>query len=87
MPQLQLQSLEEFDSRQIPVNIGLENVATMAEVIIYRAEINRNHNFDGIFPNFTPEEAALVFVPFHPESYFYVDSILNSVTFEKNYSG
>ncbi|MEA3297291.1 MAG: hypothetical protein U9R56_05450, partial [candidate division Zixibacteria bacterium] len=87
MPQLELQPVEKFDSRNIPVTVGLDDAATIADVIIYRAELNRKHDFDGSSPNFVPKEVTLVFAPFHPESYFYVDSVLNSVTFEKNYSG
>jgi hypothetical protein len=26
----------------------------------------------------------LVFIPFRPQSYFYVDSVINAVTFAKN---
>jgi hypothetical protein len=30
-----------------------------------------------------PSDIGLVYLPFRPENYFYIDSILNSVTFEK----
>ena len=31
--------------------------------------------------------ADLFYAPFHPESYFYVDSVMGAVTFEKNLIG
>ena len=84
MPQIPTQVAEAFDARYAPVNLSLAEARVLANIAVYRAELGRLAGSRGEMPEFTPTEVELVFAPFHLEHYFYVDSVLESVTFEKN---
>jgi len=81
---LDLSPIEKIERHFIPVNLSLTEALTLAEVLIYRDCIGKGMR-DSFRDNaFQPNEVSLFYAPFHPESYFYVDSILGAVTFEKN---
>jgi predicted RNA-binding Zn-ribbon protein involved in translation (DUF1610 family) len=83
MPKFDFLPAESFDNRFEPVSLSMEEAITTAEVLIYRARIARRHGDITDEVEFTPSEVSVIYAPFHAQSYFYVDSILNAVTFEK----
>lgn len=84
-PRLELSELFEFHKRHRPVEIGPRRAVAMARAMLYRQILGRNHQSDMADVLFEPIEATLIYVPFHPESYFFVDSVLGAITFEKVY--
>jgi len=82
--QLDLTPVEMPDGRFRPVNQSLSDALTLAEVIIYREKIGRDTKHIKHTTDFQPIDVSLFYAPFHKQSYFYVDSILGAVTFEKN---
>ncbi|MFQ5453855.1 MAG: hypothetical protein ACE5D6_06675, partial [Candidatus Zixiibacteriota bacterium] len=83
-PQLELIPLDKMNNRFLPVNISMSEAVMHAEIIIYRELYSKQFKSVRDKPKFMPEEISLFYAPFHPESYFYVDSIMNAVTFEKS---
>lgn len=84
IPQLEQETIEKLDNRFLPVSVSPEEAALMTEVITFRAGFDRNKAAPSMTAAFVPEDIKLVFVPFHPEHYFYVDSVMNIITFEKS---
>ena len=84
IPQLQMETVENLDNRFLPVSVSPDEAALMTDVIIFRAGFDRDTATSSSPSAFIPEDIRLVFVPFHPEHYFYVDSIMNIITFEKS---
>ncbi|UCC44207.1 MAG: hypothetical protein JSU65_14020 [Candidatus Zixiibacteriota bacterium] len=84
-PQLPLEPTEMVDERYRPVEIGPNRAISLARVMIYRKLLSRNQSSKIDDVQFSPVEGSLIFAPFHPQSYFYVDSMLGAVTFEKVY--
>lgn len=82
--QMELTELESPDNRFQPISVSLDDALLLAELIIYRQRFSRSMQKGTNDPVFVPEETRLVYLPFHPEHYFYVDSVLNTVTFEKS---
>ncbi len=75
--------VEVMDDRYLPVQIGPDEARAMAEVIICRELIDHGLALPEKDLEIVPTEIGLVYVPFHSESYFYVDSTLNAVSFER----
>jgi hypothetical protein len=77
------EQVDSFSGRFLPVSLPHSTARLLAEVIVYRDMAQRDHrtSFDKV--NLHPTGVRLIYVPFHPEHYFYVDSVLNAVTFEK----
>ena len=77
------EGVDSFSSRFLPVTQPHSTARMLAEVIVYRdmAQRDPKANFDSV--NLHPTGVRLIYVPFHPEHYFFVDSVLNAVTFEK----
>ncbi|UCG62425.1 MAG: hypothetical protein JSV52_03835 [Candidatus Zixiibacteriota bacterium] len=84
IPQLELESLDKLDDRFLPVTVSPDEATMMTEVIIYRQGFSGERKTASEPAAFVPEDIGLVYVPFHPEHYFYVDSIMNVITFEKS---
>lgn len=82
-PKLDMVTVDAVDKHFVPVDVGMSNALTMADLVIYREMLNRDQNSSPREEAFAPEEVSLVFASFHPQSYFYVDSLLGAVTFEK----
>ena len=82
MPKLELLPLEKQTSRFADVTVSLDDALLMAEVIIQREYIEKGGagDFTGAL---NPSEISLFYAPFRKEHYFYVDSVLGAVTFEK----
>jgi len=82
--QMELTELESPDSRFRPVSVSLDEALLLAELIIYRQQFSRSLHVKAGESAFIPRQVRLVYLPFHPEHYFYVDSVLNTVTFERS---
>jgi len=75
--------VETDNPRFLPVGIHLSEALTLAEMAIY---CEQTINKLGTAPPpviLQPQSVALLYAPFHAENYFYVDSVLGAVTFEK----
>jgi len=86
-PKMDYTPVDGFDSRFEPVTMSLSEALVMTEVIIYRAKVGKTGGESTEPEKLSPVEISLIYAPFHPESYFYVDSVLGAVTFEKNLVG
>ena len=84
-PRLQLSLVEQFDARYKPVAVCSDEARMLADVFIHREKYQPG-GAPAELITFRPTDTALFYAPFHPESYFYVDSILNAVTFERKLS-
>ncbi len=78
---------EGFQARFEPVTLSLTEAMTLADIVIYRAETGRRGGTETGMMTFMPSEISLVYLPFHPENYFYVDSVIGAITFEKTLVG
>jgi len=87
LPRIDLTPVESFDCRCHPVSLGLAEARLLAGIITYRAELGRLAGTLAQHSDVEVVGADLFFAPFHPESYFYVDSIMGAVTFEKSLVG
>lgn len=87
LPDFDLHPLDSNAAELHPVNVTISQAILLAEVIIYRAAVDRVGDLAGEKPELHPSRVSLVFLPFHPESYFYVDSVNQAVTFEKRLLG
>jgi hypothetical protein len=83
-PKINYETIDGFDGRFESVSLSLTEALTMAEVIIYRARTNKMRGEILTEEKFLPQEIALIYAPFQAQSYFYVDTVLGAVTFEKN---
>ncbi|HDL04603.1 MAG TPA: hypothetical protein ENH25_10790 [candidate division Zixibacteria bacterium] len=83
-PRLDMMPLEKQGENFAEAALSIEEALTMAEVIAYREFTNRDNNAEYNAGNINPVEVSLFYAPFHKEHYFYVDSVLGAVTFEKN---
>lgn len=83
IPKMNLISLDKTDSNFHEVNLSLSDAVIHAEVFIFRDKYAKEVNINKETSPFQPVEASLFFAPFHRENYFYVDSIINAITFEK----
>lgn len=82
-PGFDLQPLDDTGAKLQSASLSIAEAVLLAEVMIYRAATDRAGDLAGTKPSLSPSEVALVYLPFHAESYFYVDSTLQAVTFEK----
>lgn len=83
-PKMDSIPVDSFDKSYESVTMSLSEALVMAEVIIYRAKVGKTSGENSAPEKFSPIEISLIYAPFHLESYFYVDSVLGAVTFEKN---
>ncbi len=82
--QIDMEELFEPDDRFEPVEIGPTEALIMAEVVAAREKmtVSSSLTIKGFADDI--KELSIFYVPFHPEHYFYVDSILGAITFEKS---
>jgi hypothetical protein len=84
MPHLGSSELESLGDSYLPVSVSAADAVTLANVISFRKRLKDDKKAEFGDLNFDPQTARLLFVPFHAESYFYVDSATKAVTFEKS---
>jgi hypothetical protein len=82
--QLSLQTVEHHDKRFKAIDIGLREALTLGEIILYREAIAQNPAVTSDAIKLNPSQSGIIFVPFHPRNYFYVDSLNGNITFEKS---
>jgi predicted RNA-binding Zn-ribbon protein involved in translation (DUF1610 family) len=83
-PQLTVGPLDGDDRRPTPpVTTPLSEAVVMAEIALYSTLILSRPGMDRQSVNIRPEEAGLLYAPFHKENYFMIDSALGTVTFER----
>jgi len=83
-PRFEFSALEGFDERFVAATVGPSEALILAEIVIRREEMLRTRVVKNRPLSLRSGQLQLVYAPFHPENYFYVDSTLNSVTFEKS---
>jgi len=84
LPKLDMAPVEKFDARFLPTTVGPSEAETLGRAIVYRQEVTKNPRCAPGEIDIQVKEARLFYAPFHPEHYFYVDSIVGAVTFEKS---
>lgn len=83
-PQLNFETLTKMNKLYTPVNLPLNEAVALTELFITKDQFNKNISYKNLPKKFQFDEISLFYAPFHLESYFYVDSVLQAVTFEKN---
>jgi predicted RNA-binding Zn-ribbon protein involved in translation (DUF1610 family) len=84
VPKMELVRIDRLDNHFVRVDRSLSETLIMADIIIYRESIRKGIEHSVHESKFRPGNVSLFYAPFHPESYFYVDSLLGAVTFEKS---
>ena len=67
-----------------PINLPLQEAIDLIRIFVQTDRYKKNLTTHSEVYDFTYESVTLFYAPFHLESYFYIDSVLNAVTFEKN---
>jgi hypothetical protein len=75
--------IESLDNRFVPVDILPSEAITLANVIYYRYSMEKTGQLPKREMILEFEKLSLNYLPFRAENYFFVDSVLKSVTFEK----
>lgn len=70
--------------RPAPATVPLAEAIGLAEIVIHTARMAASTSVAPEPTDVKPEAAGLVYVPFHRDNYFMIDSALNAVTFEGN---
>jgi hypothetical protein len=66
-----------------PVTVAMTDALAMVDIAIYCRLLANNPRLAGPPSQIIPRKVGLLFAPFHPEEYFYVDSLIGAVTFER----
>jgi ribosomal protein S27AE len=82
--QLPLRPVTEDSGCLLPVTVAMGEALAMAEISLYCQLLSKNPRQSVDACRLTPRQVGLLYAPFHPEQYFYVDSALGAVTFEKS---
>ncbi|KAA3631511.1 MAG: hypothetical protein DWP97_12995 [Calditrichaeota bacterium] len=83
-PKFKFREISDMDNQFRNVNLPLTEAILLASLFIHKDKYVKGlGNKDTKSETFVPTEISLFYAPFHLESYFYVDSYLNAVTFEK----
>jgi len=83
-PQLDFEELTNPDDRMHAVDVGPSEALVLAEVVCARERMALSSSMELPGLSGSIKRLSLLYAPFHPEHYFYVDSILGAVTFEKS---
>ena len=83
-PQLDFESLESQSKRFAPINLPLQEAVDLIRLFIQTDKFKKSIHTKNKIYDFQFDSVSLFYAPFHLESYFYVDSVLQAVTFEKN---
>ncbi len=79
----QLKPVNNFKENYHNVEISLKEAIQLASLTLYREYISKfGKSKDGL-EEINPRKVELIYLPFHLKNYFYLDSVLNSVTLEK----
>ncbi|MCP4567040.1 MAG: hypothetical protein GY841_05605 [FCB group bacterium] len=83
LPEMTTTAVKQYDQKFMPAAIGLSEAIAMAEIILHTAVLGKGRSLPDASMEFIPDRVGLVYAPFHPQNYFFVDSVLGTVTFEK----
>lgn len=80
-----LNPTELYDTNDLfkEVNLKPTEALTFADIFVYKDKYIKGQSSPGQV-QFQPLSVSLLYLPFEAENYFYVDSVLNAVTFEKS---
>jgi len=82
-PTIPCSPVETYVSNFRPVDIGLSEAISLAEICLYCEQVVDRPGSSPDDFSIVPSESGLAFVPFRPDNYFFVDAIRNSVTFAR----
>ncbi len=83
-PQFSLEQLTKMGRRYTNVDLPLNEALMLIELFAKTDRYKKNSSDKRSPATFQFDKVTLFYAPFHLESYFYVDSILQAVTLEKN---
>lgn len=75
--------IDSLDDRFVPVDILPSEAMALANVVFYRHTLEKTNQLLQKELILLTDKLTLNYIPFKAEHYFFVDSVLNSVTFEK----
>ena len=86
LPQINLSSeLPERLERFHPVTVSPQQAGMLSEVVIRRRQLrDSSSSRPELSLDTTNLESRLVYLPFRPEQYFYVDALIEGITFERS---
>jgi len=67
-----------------PAVVGVRQARTLAEIVLYYQMLSKQPNLEARSIHVMPESIGLVYIPFHAENYFFIDSVNGAITFEKS---
>jgi hypothetical protein len=79
-----LDDLCDLQGDFLPANVSCAEAMALAQVILTRDVIGKGKRLPAEGLDLKFGEISLFYAPFHPESYFYVDSCLSALTFERS---
>jgi ribosomal protein S27E len=83
VPQIDMSPVSGLGTRYLPVTLSAKEAERLTGVIIHRRRIKSDANCSRSDIDFRPAQVRLLYIPFRAEHYFFVDSILGAITFEK----
>lgn len=84
---LKMEEPHELGDSFEPVTVGLEEAQALAHVALMREVVGRDEEIPTDLMNLPFDEVSIFYAPFHPESYFMVDTFIGAVTFERSLTG
>ncbi|MFH1688142.1 MAG: SPFH domain-containing protein [bacterium] len=82
-PRLPLRPLDTHQERPHAVNVSFSEALLMGQLTLYRARLSQNPDQALVCRSLEPGRVRLLYVPFQRQAYFFVDTVTDSVTFEK----
>ncbi len=83
-PQFSFENIITMDKQYASVDLPLNEAQVLTDVFVTTDQYKKNISHKKTDNHFQFDAITLFYAPFHLESYFYVDSVLQAVTFEKN---
>ena len=87
VPRLDMRVVGGYNADFKHVDVSLHDAMRYISLFIHWVRLTKTGKSETALTEYRPESAELIYAPFHPESYFYVDSALQSITFEKSLVG
>ncbi len=66
-----------------PITLSHKEASMVSAIVDYRLQLDRNPRATFQLPSESPESKGLLLIPFKPQEYFWVDSILSAISFER----
>lgn len=87
LPKFKMEEPHELGDNFEPATVGVEEAIVLAHAALARGIIGKDGDFPEELIDMPFEEVSIFYAPFHPESYFMVDTFLGAVTFERSLTG